>query len=173
MLRWPISSPTSPRASSDAARTFLRLRPRAAGDDAARCGMHRAAGRFVSSRFAPRLVLLADADRAAGRGLVRADRVPRGADAGPRQDVCRRRARRRAPVLQLCLGVADALLFAQLPRSARALPRRDLRADTDSTAGNHSDDLGRKFRPALSRTGADVAVALRHGRAAARIGPRG
>ena len=63
----------------------------------------------------------------------------------------------------------DAGLLARLRRAARHVPRRVLRARAVRDARHDGHDLGEPLAGALSRARADDAVAVRHGRAAARF----
>ncbi len=117
--------------------------------------------------------LLADPARRGRDRVAVAVRIPRVAGAHVRQYLCRRCAGRRAQVPELRHRRADARVLAQLPDGTRAVPRRDLRADDVRAARHDGDDFGQSFPAAVSRAGADVAVAVRDDCAATGIGPGG
>ena len=119
--------------------------------------------RRLPARPPAALELLGDAGGAGGR---RVDHSPDRRDrAGARrlQDGHRRHAVRRVPILHLRRCRAHAVLFAHLPRGARALPRRNLRARADDLPRNDGDDLGGQLHHAVHGARAAGALALRDG----------
>ena len=126
------------------------------------------ADRPVRARRPAARQLLAHAARAAARDVRDADDAAHRFDQGlPRPD--RRRHAGRFPAHRvLRRRVADAVLFAQLPRRAQPVPRRRVRADAVRAARHAGDDHRRQLPDALSGPRADVAVAVRAGRVAAR-----